>query len=219
VEGTYRPGDVIELQAEMRRAEYAELSLHVPAHAQLHFVAHTREPVRYVEGEYVQRELLLLQPMNAGVFELSAITATLEHSGAVTEVPLPPVQFTVDSYAAVDASQEAAALGVNASVPPQSSNLVGMIVGVVLLLCLLVWFLARKAKVKPLESTESVVGLSDLITVLEAGESGSALIEHLLERTDLSLSPFLRQDLEAAAYADRIDVAALLQQLKEEVSR
>ncbi|MEZ7843104.1 MAG: hypothetical protein QMB33_03350, partial [Opitutales bacterium] len=37
-EGEYLPGDMLELEAEMRGADYAEFELHVPANAQCHFV-------------------------------------------------------------------------------------------------------------------------------------------------------------------------------------
>ncbi len=218
VAGESRPGDVIELQAEMRRAEYAEFVLHVPAHAQLHFVAHTREPVRYVAGEYVQRELFLLQPMSAGVFELDAITASVEQGGVLTEVSLPPVQFEVLSYGAEDPSKEAAALEMNTALR-QPVGLVGVTVGAVLFICLLVWLLLRKAKTHAVDVAVVQIGLSDLVAVLEAGESGSTLIEQLLERTDLSLSAALREALEAAAYANRIDDAQLLDLLRQEGAR
>jgi hypothetical protein len=239
-----RPGDVIELQAELRRAEYAEFVLHVPAHAQLHFVAHTLEPVRYVEGEYVQRELFLLQPMSAGVFELNAITATVEAGGVATEVSLPPVQFEVLSYGAEDTSKEAAELGMNAALR-QPVGLVGVTVGAVLFICLLVWLLLRKAKTHPVDVAVVQIGLSDLVAVLEGnapslplGEAdvwkrqsvgsesvaslgtlqarASGLAEQLLGRSDLSLSAVLREALETAAYANRIDVAQLLDLLRKE---
>jgi hypothetical protein len=242
-EGTYRPGDVIELQAEMRRADYAEFELHVPAHDQLHFVAHTRKPVHYVGGEYVQSVLLLLQPMNVGEFELTGITVTLLEGELTTELPLPPVQLTVDSYATKDASQALAEFGEDASVAAKTSNLIGVVVVVLILLLLVVWFLVRngKAKVEAVAGTE--IDLNDLISVLEGNApslppceaeewprrsvalqaSGSnpamSLIEQLLERTDLSLSPALREALEAAAYANRLDSAALLRLLKEEGAR
>lgn len=218
VAGESRPGDVIELQAEMRRAEYAEFVLHVPAHAQLHFVAHTREPVRYVEGEYVQRELFLLQPMRAGVFELDAITATIEQGGVATEVSLPPVQFEVLSYGAEDTSKVAAQLA-ETSLLSQPASVVGVTIGAVLFLSLLVWLFLRKAKEQPMDVAVADVSLNDLITVLEAGESGSTLMEQLLERTDLSLSAVLREALEAAAYANRIDDAQLLNLLRQEGAR
>lgn len=212
-----RPGDVIELQAEMRRADYAKFELHVPAHPQLHFVAHTREPVRYVEGEYVQREILLLQPMTAGAFELNGMTATFVEGEQMTELALPRVQLAVESYAREDASQVLAELGEDAVVPAQSLQTLTVIV--VGLLLLLIWFLVRRTKVRPEESTATELGLSDLIASLEAGEPAMSLIEHLLSMPDLTLPPVLRKALEAAAYAKHFDSAALLRLLKEEGAR
>tara|TARA_B110000285_G_scaffold105209_1_gene119746 strand:+ start:160 stop:303 length:144 start_codon:yes stop_codon:yes gene_type:complete len=45
------------------------------------------------------------------------------------------------------------------------------------------------------------------------------IAEQLLERADLSMSSALRQDLEAAVYANRLDSGVLLQLLREEVQR
>jgi xanthosine utilization system XapX-like protein len=218
VEGMYQPGDVIELHAEMRRAEYAEFELHVPADAQLHFVAHTRGPVGYVEGVYVQSVLLLLQPMNAGEFKLSEITATLEEGGVSTEVALPSVQFTVASYAAEDSSKALAALTNAALMTPKASVLLFAIVAGLVVLILVVWILLRKPKPAVVEVAETV-SLSDLVVVLAAGEPAVALIERLLGSTEVSMSPRLREHLEAAAYANRINTADLLRALKEEVLR
>ena len=218
VEGTYRPGDVVELQAEMRRAEYAEFELHVPAHAQLHFVAHTREPVRYVEGVYVQSVLLLLQPMNAGEFELNRITAILEQGGVSTEVALPSVQFTVTSYAAEDTSKTPAVLTGDSFITPKRTVFVLVVIVVLVVLSLVVWILLRKQKPAFVELAETL-SLSDLVDALEAGEPAEDLIERSLGDAALSMSPSLREALETAAYANRIDVAGLLRALKEEVER
>lgn len=222
LEASYRPGDVVELQAQMRRAEYAEFELHVPAHDQLHFVAHTREPVRYVGGEYVQRVILLLQPMRAGAFELNAITATLLQGEQVTEVALPPVQFSVESYATEDASTQAAVLGVDVSELAQQSNLVaavGVIAVAFILLVLIARLFMRNRNTQSLGQAVIEVSLSDLIVALQAGESSATLMEQLLERSDLTLSPDLREAFESAVYADRINVAVLIQKIKEELSR
>ena len=217
VEGTYQPGDVIELQAEMRRTEYTEFELHVPAHAQLHFVAHTRKPVRYVEGVYLQSVLLLLQPMNAGEFELSGISATLESGGVSTEVALPSVEFSVASYAAEDSSKALATLTDDALTTPRASALLFVFVAALLVLLFVARCLFRKPKLVAVESVEAV-NLNDLIVKLEAGEPAEHLIECLLGDAALSMSPSLRERLEAAAYANRIDVAGLLCALKEEVA-
>ena len=219
VEATYRPGDVIELQAEMRRAEYAEFELHVPAHPQLHFVAHTREPVHYIGGEYVQRVLLLLQPMAAGEFELAGITASLVEGEQTTELALPPLQLTVESYAMVDESQALAEFGAGSGVLPKQVSLLSVTLCAVLVIYVLFWFLIRRSNTKPVEIVETELGLNDLIAVLEGDAPVVDLIEQLLERTDLVLSPAVREALEAAAYANRLDKAVLLRLLKEEGAR
>ena len=217
VEATYRPGDVIELQAEMRRSEYAEFELHVPAQPQLHFMAHTREPVRYVDGHYVQRVLLLLQPMGAGAFELDAVTASVQQGEAVTVVQLPSLAFSVASYGAEDASKDLAVLLEDAPVVAKRPLLVwglAVLVGMIGF----VWFFMRKQK-PMVEEYADTEGLSDLVVALDAGTPASDLIERLLSRDALALSSSLRESLEAAVYANRIDEAALLRQLKEEVKR
>ncbi|CAA6677940.1 Unannotated [Lentimonas sp. CC4] len=217
VEGTYQPGDVIELRAEMRRAEYAEFELHVPAHAQLHFVAHTRKPVRYVEGEYVQSVLLLLQPMNAGAFELSGITATLKQGDVAIEVALPSVQFTVASYATEDTSTALATLTEATMSTPKASILLLVLVVGLIILVFVAWLLLRKPKAVAVASVEAA-SLNDLIAVLQAGEPAVDLIERLLGNTEIQMSPSLRERLEAAVYANRINAVDLLSALKKEVA-
>ena len=138
VDGAYRPGDILELQAEMRGLDYAEFELHVPADTQCHFVTQTREPVRYVEGVYVQRVLLQLQPLSAGDFELNDITVTIAQGGVARDVALPPVSFTVASYAAEDTSEAAAELGAGASLLAQASNNLRIIIAVLFIVLMVV---------------------------------------------------------------------------------
>ena len=252
VDGTYRPGDMLELQAEMRGVDYAEFELHVPANTQCHFVTQTREPVRYVEGVYVQRVLLQLQPLSAGDFELNDITVTIAQGGEVRDVALPTVSFTVATYAAEDRSEAAAELGAGASLLAQASNNLRIIIAVLFIVLMVVWWLLRKVNTKPVKTAEIELGLSDLIVALEGNapsfppcepderkrrsvgsksvatlgtlHGGSELTsmmiaEQLLERADLSMSSALRQDLEAAVYANRLNSGVLLQLLREEVQR
>jgi len=167
VDGTYRPGDMLELQAEMRGVDYAEFELHVPANTQCHFVTQTREPVRYVEGVYVQRVLLQLQPLSAGDFELNDITVTIAQGGEVRDVALPTVSFTVATYAAEDRSEAAAELGAGASLLAQASNNLRIIIAVLFIVLMVVWWLLRKVNTKPVKTAEIELGLSDLIVALE----------------------------------------------------
>ena len=167
VDGTYRPGDMLELQAEMRGVDYAEFELHVPANTQCHFVTQTREPVRYVEGVYVQRVLLQLQPLSAGDFELNDITVTIAQGGEVRNVALPTVSFTVATYAAEDTSEAAAELGAGASLLAQASNNLRIIIAVLFIVLMVVWWLLRKVNTKPVKTAEIELGLSDLIVALE----------------------------------------------------
>jgi len=167
VDGTYRPGDMLELQAEMRGVDYAEFELHVPANTQCHFVTQTREPVRYVEGVYVQRVLLQLQPLSAGDFELNDITVTIAQGGEVRNVALPTVSFTVATYAAEDTSEAAAELGAGVSLLAQASNNLRIIIAVLFIVLMVVWWLLRKVNTKPVKTAEIELGLSDLIVALE----------------------------------------------------
>ena len=167
VDGTYRPGDMLELQAEMRGVDYAEFELHVPANTQCHFVTQTREPVRYVEGVYVQRVLLQLQPLTAGDFELNDITVTIAQGGEVRNVALPTVSFTVATYAAEDRSEAAAELGAGVSLLAQASNNLRIIIAVLFIVLMVVWWLLRKVNTKPVKTAEIELGLSDLIVALE----------------------------------------------------
>jgi hypothetical protein len=221
-EGEYLPGDMLELEAEMRGADYAEFELHVPANPQCHFVEQIREPVRYIEGEYLQRVLLLLQPMSAGDFELNDITVTIAQGGVSRDVALPPVSFSVASYAVEDTSEAAAELGAGASLLAQASNNLRIIIAVLFIVLMVVWWLLRKVNTTPAESVETEVGLNDLILALEGNAPSLPpvmIAEQLLERSDLSMSPNLREHLESAVYANRMDTEVLLGLLRQEVAR
>ena len=252
IEGTYRPGDIVELQAEMRGMDYAEFELHVPANAQLHFVTLTREPVRYVEGLYIQRVLLQLQPLSVGDFDLNGIAVTIAQDGVTREIVLPLVSFTVASYAAEDSSDAVAELAANFPGATMATNNLRITIGVLFVALMFVWLWMRKVNAKLMETAEAELGLSDLIMVLEEnapsllpcesdewkrGSVGSKSVatlgtlygcsevtpvmiaERLLQRADLSMSSVLRQHLEAAVYANRLDSTVLLQLLREEVAR
>jgi hypothetical protein len=260
-------------------------------------VAQTREPVRYIEGEYLQRVLLLLQPMRAGDFELNRITATIVQGGTATDVALPSVLFSVASYAAEDTSQAVAELGTGAPLLAQASDNLRIIIAVLFVVLIVIWLRLKVANSKPVETVEVELGLSDLIVALEgnapslplceaderkrrseaderkrrseadepkrrseaderkrrseaderkrrseaderkrrseaderkrrsvslhgSSELTSMMIaEQLLERADLSMSSALREELEAAVYANRLDSVVLLQLLREEVQR
>jgi hypothetical protein len=215
----YFPGEIVELQAEMRQADFAEFQLHVPVHRQLHFVAHTREPVRYVEGEYVQRSVLLLQPMNAGEFDLRGMTASVQQGNGLTEVELPPVQFTVQSYGAFDDSKELAAWPKESVQASPASGFLRLFLLLPVVMLFVVWMLRGKFSAASAETNLAVATLDDLADAIERGESAVELIERLLARPDLSLSANLREALEASVYADRLDAPQVLQLIREEVGR
>ena len=218
-EGEYLPGDVLEFEAEMCGPDYAEFELHMPANAQLHFVAYTREPVRYTDGAYQQRILLQLQPMSAGDFKLDGITASVAQGGVAADVALPPVLFSVASYAAEDTSLAVAELSEEAAVQAQTSGIKRILIWVFFVVLTVLWLRLKVANSKPERTVSTAVGLSDLRIAVEAGEDTTELINQLLERSALSLSPTLREHLEAAVYANRLDPVVLLQLLRQEVQR
>jgi hypothetical protein len=213
------PGDVIEIEAEMRRSDFAEFQLHVPAHPQLHFVAQSPEPLRYFDGEYVQRSLLLLQPMMAGDFELSGITASVQQGEVVTEVALRGLNFSVNSYAAVDESKELAPLVGSTSTALPTSNSYGLFILLVGVVVLVVWLSLRKSHSQSEVVIAPVETIEDLAATLERGEASVDLIERLLARSDLVIPSTLRDILEAAAYANRLDAKQLLGLIREEAAR
>jgi hypothetical protein len=218
IEGEHHAGDVVELQAEMCSAKYAEFELLVPMHPQLHFFAYTREPVQYIDGEYLQRILVHLQPMSKGDFELDGIVATVAHAGTLSEVELPSLKLTVASYAVEDISHETAELSVLSDDLAQPVSLLSLTFCLVVVLYLFVLVLIRRSHAKPARDLQNQIDLNDLIDGLEAGKPVTDLIEQILGRTDLSLSASLRAALEAALYANSIEERQLLQLLRREAT-
>ena len=215
-EGSYRVGDVIELYAEMRRPEFGEFELQLPSHPQLHFLAYTREPLRYVDGVYLQRILILLQALDSGDFELDAFTATIRQGEKVVELQLPQLSFTVESYGAEDVSADLAELSNDSQIIEQSSVFI-WIVTILLALCLVL--LVRRFLHKQEPKTEVLAqseGLDALMAALKAGSPVIGLIEGLLTSESLVLSPDVRELLEEAVYANRLNKTRLLDQLEKE---
>lgn len=216
---SYAPGDLIELHAEMRRADYGEFTLHIPKHPKLHFVSHTPEPIRYQAGEYVQRAVWRFQPVTAGEFVLSPIKASLKVGAEeAEELTLAPVSIAVQSVGALDLSDEMAALPTDATVLSVRRHfaLLVVILLVVIIALVLVWWLRRSAH--RVESVPVVrdVRLDDLVEKLEHEQPAIDLIERLLVSADVQLSADLREAMEAAVYAGRCDRAQLLQLIKTE---
>lgn len=217
--GSYFPGDVLQIEAEMQRPDYASFELQIPSHPQLYFVAHTREPVRYEQGAYRQRALLLLQPMAAGAFELNAITARLSLGAQHIKVALPSLQFVVDSYAATDDSQALQPLPAQVFSPASRSPQLEWVVLLVVLLGLLRWLRQRRQRSTVDAVLSATEGLRELAAALERGDASVDLMERLLNRADVQLSDPLRAVLQAAVYGKRLDAAQLQRMIGTEVAR
>lgn len=217
VEQEYLPGDVIRIHAEMSRSDYAEFTLHVPSHPYLHFVAHTQHPLKYANGEYTQASILLLQTMTSGDFELASITAEIKKGEDLQHVELPPLSFSVQSYATVDESKELENLTLDSPEKNNGATALWITLLVAALSYALFWKFIRKPVSTTLEAAQQEESLDDLEAQLEQGESPIDLIERLLLRTQLS--PELRRAMEAAAYANRLDKDELINLLKKEASK
>jgi hypothetical protein len=217
--GSYFPGDVLQIEAEMQRPDYASFELLMPSHPQLYFVAHTREPLHYAQGVYRQRALLLLQPLVAGDYRLDGLRASIFTGAEHIEISLPSLQFHVDSYAASDDSSALLPLPsevFGASEPSRLVELWGLCVAGIGLLC----YLLQRRQRRETDPQQPVSAcLDDLSLALQRGEVPLALMEQLLCGADLQLSARLRGALQAAVYGQHCDPAQLLRLIREEVAQ
>ncbi len=207
----YYPGDMIELSAVMHPAEYAAFSIRIPEHPKLHFVAYTPEPVRFQDGAYVQRVVWRFQPVAAGEFVLEPIQARLNNgAGGVETVTLPPVTIRVQSYGAMDTSDELESLPPATSGLSAERNYLLLFLALAAVIAAGIWLIRRKGRHETAVLPVSSVGLADLVLQLEQGQPVVKLIEQVVARPDVQLSAELRAALEAAAYAGRMDRDHLL---------
>ena len=218
-EQDYFPGDVILIHAQMRRSDFAEFELHVPAHPQLYFVAHTVEPLQYANGEYTQNAHLLLQTMTSGTFRLESITADIKQGERLQQVDLPPFAFSVKSYDSTDASNELELLIPNTEKERSGFFALAITLLVGILSSIAFWKFRRKPLSDVVEVTPYEDPLSELRERLECDETPIDLIERLLQRSPVSLSPELRHAMEAAVYGNRLNKDALIRLLKKEASK
>ncbi|MEM7790619.1 MAG: hypothetical protein AAF546_04390 [Verrucomicrobiota bacterium] len=213
------PGDVIEIHAKMEHGSYAEFELNVPVYPNFHYVASTREPLRYNEGLYTQKSVLLLQPIEPGSFELDGISVTLNEGEKERELPLPALKVSVLSYAAEDSTNELETFAPAEEVSSPTSGvwLATVFLGIVLLVFLIAVFFRRPKTSVAQGDSEEANSMQELLEGLERGEIPTALIERLLALPEAKISDALRGSMEAMAYSKHKPRQQLIDLLKAEV--
>ncbi|MDP4643755.1 MAG: hypothetical protein NWS71_04845 [Opitutales bacterium] len=218
---TCAPGDIIQLTAEMTRADYAELALKIPTHPSLHFVAETNSPITYTNGLYSQTTIWTLQPVRSDRIEIANIIAEIKQGEHIETVKLP----TLSVIALPDAAQtdtDAPMQLPTASETVNPSSRQWLIAAFLILLALTISGIAYlrrlKAQPEPL-AQDPAPTLQDLLQSLESGQLPTKMIEQILANDQITLSESTRAILERAIYASHPAPEVLLAALQKEVAK
>ncbi|MGZ0654970.1 hypothetical protein ACWPKS_05125 [Coraliomargarita sp. W4R72] len=211
------PGDVIELHAQMTRADYAEFELKLPKVAALHFVAQQQSPITYSKGFYWQSAVWIFQPVRSGSIEWSGIRAQLKHGEIETEYELPPLKLEVSPYAITedDATPEALPLDSELNTDGQHPLWLYLLIGIGGLGIL--YSALRLQSKSPVSEAAPKASLAELQQALKSDTVPVALIEQLLADPANTFSRELRLAMEAAVYKPQADPQALRTAIEQEV--
>lgn len=217
---TCAPGDIIQLTAEMKRADYAEFALKIPAHPSLHFVAQTSSPITYTNGLYSQTTTWTLQPVRSDRIELANIIAEIKQGEHIETVQLPalsviaqPVEAQTDNDSPMPLPTTAEATN-----PPSTKWLIAAcVILLAIILIGLAYRLRRKSQTEP-QVEQVAPTLQDLLQSLKSGQLPSKMVEQILANDQITLSDSTRVTLERAIYASPQTPEVLLATLQKEVA-
>jgi hypothetical protein len=221
---TCRPGDLVTLHAEMQSSEYAELSLSIPQHPALHWVAQSEQPLSYNAGSYQQHLTWVLQPLHPATIELIGIVAQVKMGKLSLDLSVQAPLLTVELDPAVTdsmlpLSEEQLVL------PPEHKSLTTwplLIAVVSLASAALFWQRKRQNRTKDRSTRPPArMPLNELAQALHFDHIPYDQIEALLAQPNLQLSTSTRAALESVAYGPpRADtLAALRLLLSKEIQR
>lgn len=217
---TCAPGDIIQLTAKMKRADYAELALKIPAHPSLHFVAQTSSPITYTNGLYAQTTTWTLQPVRSDRIELANIIAEIKQGERVETVKLPtlsvvalpdPAQTDNDAPMQLPLTSEAVET-------PSTKWLITVFLILLALTRSGIAYLRRRKAQPDLIAEASAPTLQDLLQSLKSGQLPTKMIEQILANDQITLPDTTRATLERAIYAVPQDPEVLLAELQKEVA-
>lgn len=216
-----RPGDLIELHAELEKSDFAEFSIQIPKHKALYFVSKQSLPTNYNGETYLQKTIWQLQAMQPGNIELTGILATIQ-TGAVThEQIIEPLSLTVTPYKTTEDVNAPLPLPDDLALEIEKPSAIMWIIGGGILIIVFSVILTRNKRTHTDNSNQtSEPTLKELVMVLEGGQPPLTIIESVLNNSSIALSKDARSALEHAAYSkgSTIECDALLAHLRKESS-
>ncbi len=214
-----RPGDVVQLRAQMDRETWGQFELHVPATPALHAITVEKMPLKYENGRYQQQQSLVFQPKRSGAIVISGARLDVVTSGGRQSVALPDLTLAVEPLGTVDTSDIPVPLPAPApDSPPGSPALWAALVVIAFVLSITILLVAKKKQNRQLTAVQSVPPKStpdDLFKRLQSGELPRKDLERLLCDPSFVASDAVRAAIERAVYSqndDAVELAKLLQQ-------
>jgi hypothetical protein len=212
-----KPGDVIELRAQMTRSDYAEFELKLPKIDALHFVTQQQSPIQYSKGLYRQSSVWIFQPIQSGLIEWQGIRALIKQGEHETEYELPSMKLMVSPYTSSDDSFRPEPLPATiTNQSPQTRPLwLYLLFG---LGAIAILYLALRPRTQSVcKTTKQSTSLSDLQQAIAAGDLPIDLIEQILVDDRVKISQELRIAMEAAVYNPHADPEVFRAALDKEV--
>lgn len=203
-----RPGDIVELRVEMRRASWGRFHLQMPNHPQLRLLAEEKIPVSYAQGIFRQQQTLLLQPVSSGDIVIAGMTATVSTADGNQTIELPDQTLNVQAFQDVTLSNAPLPmppdeLETQTSALPWWFGLAICAIGavVVSLLSLFGFLRVRKRASQSEQSVQDSLRKSCLVDQLRSGIISKHDMEQLLNDPNISVSPELRSKIQQAVYS------------------
>lgn len=219
------PGDVVKLDAVMKRVDFAEFKLTVPTHPSLILVAKEHNPVTFKDGFYYQTSTWVLQPTEAGEFKLEGIKLILTQEHVTTEHQLAAPLLSVQSYNTKEDSYTPELLSPSAKNTTSNTPWLLLItlslgLGLGLIIIIFILFFIKRSKRQSIDQESTIeLSLDTIYNALESNKLDTGDIEKLLEDKNIKLHSATRQALEQKAYSSSSNDAELLKIIREELNK
>ncbi|GAA5507959.1 hypothetical protein [Novipirellula caenicola] len=219
-----RPGDVVQLRAEMDRDTWGQFDLHVPANPDMHAITVEKIPLQYQDGRYRQQQSLVFQPKRSGALRVSGATIDVVTSRGRQTVTVPDLTLVIEPTGITDTTTTPVPLPT--STPAQSSQSLAFFaaaVGIGLVFLLAIFVVARKHRNRQPtaapSTSQSPPPTDNLVHLLQSGQMPRHDLERLLADPNFTASVDVRAAIERAVYAEEYDTAQLAHQLQQQEGR
>lgn len=219
-DGSYHPGDLIEIEILYRSKEIGQAQLHAPLHGSARLVDQQAYPLKLDSGnEYALKWVLLYQFARSGGIELDHGFIEIESSDGMRREAITPISIDVVGFGEEKDSDEPQPLPESAIENSKTPWTWGILLLALSGSAVALWRISKRNAI--IESNEredpSTLLAKQLRTAILSGDS--APIERFLSGPCEQHSSGLRQALEDAVYSKNPAIDRVIQQMEKELAR